>query len=55
MRSLLRSKARAGMKIKGIQKMNKERWGVNPTTGMPEKMPSYFAQYWREYAAVMVK
>lgn len=48
MRELLRAKARAKMRKKGIVHMNKPRYGVR--SGMVMKLPSYFADHWREFA-----
>lgn len=48
MRSLLRAKARAAIRKKGIVHMNKPRYALR--NRMVTKLPSYFAQHWREYA-----
>lgn len=48
MRELLRAKARANMKKKGIVHMNKPRFAFR--NGMPTKLPSFFAENWRAYA-----
>lgn len=48
MRTLLRAKARAAMRKKGVVHMNKPRYAMR--NGMVMKLPSYFAQHWREYA-----
>lgn len=50
MRQLLRSKARAAMERRGIQHMNKPRWTISRKTGMPQRVPSIFAERWREFA-----
>ena len=50
MRKLKRSIARYNMELAGIQHPNKRVVAVNPQTGMLERMPSFFAGYWRAYA-----
>jgi len=49
MRKILRNIARANMRKAGIKRMNKEKWAINPNTGLPVKCPSYFALNWRDY------
>ena len=49
MRELLRSKARAAMRRKGYTRLNKPRYGIDPNTGLPAKLPSVFTQRWREF------
>lgn len=51
MRKYLRAIARANMEREGVKRINKRRYMVNPRTGMVEKMPSFFAENWRKYAA----
>lgn len=50
MRKLRRSIARARMKKEGIRHMNKKRHSINPLTGRPTILPSYFAENWRKYS-----
>lgn len=52
MRSLKRSIARAAMKAAGITRINKRRVSIDPRTGHPVKLPSFFAQNWRKYASL---
>lgn len=47
MRSLLRNKARAAMRKKGICRMNKPRFAFR--NGQIMTLPSFFAEHWREY------
>ena len=44
MRQLLRAKARHNMKKAGYTKINKSRYAPNGA-----KLPSFFAQHWREF------
>lgn len=47
MRTLLRAKARAAMRKKGIQRMNKRRYVLQ--AGQIMRVPSFFADHWREF------
>lgn len=47
MRTLLRAKARAAMRKKGIRRMNKHRYRLQ--AGQVMRIPSFFADHWREY------
>lgn len=47
MRTLLRAKARAAMRKKGIRHMNKARYVYR--NGQIITLPSYFAENWRAY------
>lgn len=49
MRKILRNIARANMRKAGMKRVNKRLCAVNPRTGMPERLPSTFAQRWREF------
>ncbi len=49
MRKILRNIARANMRKAGMKHINKRNTVLNPRTGMPERMPSLFAQRWREF------
>lgn len=51
MRKLLRSIARYNMSREGVQKPNRRHMAINPQSGMMERMPSFFSQNWRKYAA----
>ena len=47
MRSLLRAKARAAMRKKGLRRVNKHRYALQG--GQIMRLPSFFADHWREY------
>lgn len=49
MRKILRNIARANMRKAGMKRINKRSTILNPRTGMPERLPSLFAQRWREF------
>lgn len=49
MRKYLRSIARANMRRAGIRKVNKRFWGVQPGGVIPTRLPSYFAENWRDW------
>lgn len=49
MRKLLRQISHANMKRQGIQHPNKRFMGTGKS-GMPEKLPSFFSEHWREWA-----
>lgn len=49
MRKILRNIARANMRKAGLKRVNKRMIAYNHKTGMPERMPSLFAQRWREF------
>lgn len=49
MRKYLRSIARANMKRAGLHHVNKRYWGTKPGSNIPTRLPSYFAENWRDW------
>ena len=49
MRKVLRNIARANMRKAGMKQVDKRRYGINPSTGMPVRLPSTFAAQWPKY------
>lgn len=49
-RKLARAKARHNLKKQGYVKINKRMTLAHPVTRVPYKLPSFFADHWREFA-----